>query len=260
MNCNEFTDRLGEYLEEQLSAAERDLMTAHARICPNCGQELEQMASLHKRLLRDGQATGSVGLGTQVLEEIRRRNPLSEQHQFWRIIMNHKIASLSVFAAACIAVAVTITFVFAQTSHTQTVQSAPPATQPVVRGGAGARTLAQRVTRAQAIVRGAVQQVGEANSNEPGAMVDVRFRIVRVLYGTSPRRFATISVPVVASIVAGSPEYFASGKEHILFLDQVREENGQLVARELSAYYDSRPGRLDETEKQILEITAALGR
>jgi hypothetical protein len=155
-------------------------------------------------------------------------------------------------------VAVTIRLVVAESDDEPIVQTAPPATLPSARGAAGARTLEQRMSRAQAIVRAAVEEVGEADSTDVAAEAPVRYRIIRVLHGTLPGGSRTLRSPVVASIIARSPAPFAVGKEQILFLDQIREENGQLIARQLSANYDSAPGRLDETEQQILEISRSL--
>lgn len=262
MNCNTFTEQLTEYVEQGRTPEMRDLMTLHTRSCTACRGELDQMVRLQDRLLQDGRIPPAVGLSAKVLEEIRHRDSVGSQNSFWGIIMEHKVAAFSL-SAACVAVVATIGLMLVHPDDTVIAQSpAPttfpieePTTLPMSRGGAGARVLEQRVVAAQAVVRVIVQQVGEPR---PGGDVGVHFRVTRVLYGKLPGTSLEIRVGLPESMVQSSGAAYAVGKEQIVFLNQLREVDGRIVARQLGANYDSAPGRLDEAERQIAAIANAL--
>jgi len=73
MNCNEFQDCLGAYLEGTLDADERSAYQQHIATCSGCRLLAEASSSLHERLLKRGPSTSGISLVGSVMEKIRQR-------------------------------------------------------------------------------------------------------------------------------------------------------------------------------------------
>ena len=79
MRCGQVLERLSEYLDDELSAAERQRIEAHLRGCDLCerfGGEMAELVTLLRRQLAADRASGrAVDWAARLLGRIRAEGP-----------------------------------------------------------------------------------------------------------------------------------------------------------------------------------------
>jgi hypothetical protein len=80
MNCQEFQEHIGAYLEGILEENEKSFCQQHLATCAECRALAESSARLHERLLPRGPLTSGFSLSGPVMERIRRQES-EEQRQ-----------------------------------------------------------------------------------------------------------------------------------------------------------------------------------
>ncbi len=70
MNCPQCKEQLTAYVEGLLDKAATGLIESHLTDCPQCRVELDEVQSLHGRLLSSGQSVTTVSMDTRVMDRI----------------------------------------------------------------------------------------------------------------------------------------------------------------------------------------------
>ena len=114
MNCQEFQERLVDYLEGPTDEGPVQAMREHADACESCRADLQGFESLHERLTLGGKAFAQKRLDNMVMDRIVREQNFilrkvlrsRQTSQKWRTIMHSRITKLTVAAAASLAIIV----------------------------------------------------------------------------------------------------------------------------------------------------------
>ena len=72
MNCTECKELLVEYIEGLLDESQKQQVAEHLKDCPNCRAEVQQLTTLHDRLIKNGKNATQSNLEDQVMDLIVR--------------------------------------------------------------------------------------------------------------------------------------------------------------------------------------------
>jgi hypothetical protein len=141
LSCDEFADRLTDYLEGDLPETSRVAMEAHADVCASCGQLLADIGAVREEAAALPALTPSRDLWTGIADRIDARVlPLDAPH-IARTGVRRTWMRPAIAAAALIVVTAGITHVLTRASYQQSVAGIPGSTQQVAsQTRAGQRT------------------------------------------------------------------------------------------------------------------------
>ncbi|MFL5606216.1 MAG: zf-HC2 domain-containing protein [Gemmatimonadaceae bacterium] len=134
LNCEQFSDRLADYLEGDLPQAVRAAMESHADVCASCGSLLADITALRIDAAALPALQPSRDLWTGIAERIDARVLPLEVPLGGRSIVHRTWMRPAVAAAALVLVTAGITHVLTRVSYdpTLTVASAPGSSRPAV--------------------------------------------------------------------------------------------------------------------------------
>ena len=72
MNCTEYKELLVAYVEGLLEDSEKQAVVEHLKDCSSCRSEVEELRSLHDRLVINGKALAQSDLENNVMNQIVR--------------------------------------------------------------------------------------------------------------------------------------------------------------------------------------------
>jgi hypothetical protein len=112
MNCLECRELLVGYIEELLDSGSNEAVKSHLDKCADCRKELEEMTSLHNRLVVNGAIYNQSNLENTVMDRIvreqafklRKANQDTQHLNIGRFLMRSPIMKLAVAAGIIIAV------------------------------------------------------------------------------------------------------------------------------------------------------------
>jgi hypothetical protein len=164
LNCEQFSDRLADYLEGDLPQAVRAAMESHADACASCAALLADITAL-----RDGAAAlpalqPSRDLWAGIAERIDARVLPLEVPLARRSIMHRAWMRPAVAAAALVLVTAGITHVLTRVSYDPTLTVATATSRPAV---AGLDTPAVSQTPVPSAKDGEITSTGSERPSEP---------------------------------------------------------------------------------------------
>jgi anti-sigma factor RsiW len=134
LNCEQFSDRLADYLEGDLPQAVRAAMESHADTCASCGPLLADIAALRGSAAALPALQPSRDLWTGIAERIDARVLPLEVPLARRSIMRRAWMRPAVAAAALVLVTAGITHVLTRVSYDPTLTVATATSRPAVAG------------------------------------------------------------------------------------------------------------------------------
>ncbi len=121
MNCTEYKELLVAYVEGLLEESEKQTVAEHLKDCPSCRSEVEELRSLHDRLITNGKAVAQSDLENNVMNQIVREQNVrlktaakaTEALKTRRTIMKSPITRIAAVAAVVIVAALGINYIMA---------------------------------------------------------------------------------------------------------------------------------------------------
>ncbi len=116
MNCTDYKELLVAYVEGLLEESEKKAVAEHLKDCSSCRSEVEEMRSLHDRLITNGKAVAQSDLENNVMNQIVREQNVrlksaakaTEALKTRRTIMKSPIARIAAAAAVVVVAALGI--------------------------------------------------------------------------------------------------------------------------------------------------------
>ncbi|MGA2092360.1 MAG: zf-HC2 domain-containing protein [Sedimentisphaerales bacterium] len=116
MNCEQCRELLAGYVEDLLEPQQIEAVELHLRGCAGCRAELEQMMTLHNRLIKSCANLRGRDIETAVMDkivrqqafELRKTSENNKSRNFWRLVMKNRIAQLAAAAIILIAAGLSI--------------------------------------------------------------------------------------------------------------------------------------------------------
>jgi len=121
MNCTEYKELLVAYVEGLLEESEKQTVAEHLKDCSSCRSEVEELRSLHDRLITNGKAVARSDLENNVMNLIVREQNVrlktaaraTEALTVRRTIMKSPITRIAAAAALVIVAALGINYIMA---------------------------------------------------------------------------------------------------------------------------------------------------
>jgi hypothetical protein len=173
LNCEQFSDRLADYLEGELPEAVRAAMESHADVCASCGALLSDITALREDAAALPALQPSHDLWAGIAERIDARVLPLEVPLARRSLVHRTWRRPALAAAALVLITAGITHVLTRVSYDPTLTVATAASRPTAPAGLDTPAVAQGpVSSADDAV------ITSTASERPSA-------------GTSPRRLAS---------------------------------------------------------------------
>jgi len=119
MNCTEYKELLVAYVEGLLEESEKQTVAEHLKDCSSCRSEVEEMRSLHDRLITNGKAVAQSDLENNVMNQIVREQNVrlksasraTETLKVRRTIMKSPMTRIAAAAALILVAALGISYI-----------------------------------------------------------------------------------------------------------------------------------------------------